>query len=94
MRLLVIYKIKSEHARKTEEFISDFKREYQKRVEILDIDTRDGMAMATIYDITRYPAILILRDDGQVIHQWQDETFPLMSELSYYMQDSSASTAL
>ena len=31
-----------------------------KRLEVLNIDTRDGSATASLYDVMQYPAILVL----------------------------------
>ena len=41
--------------------------------------------MATLYGIMRYPSVLVTRDDGQVIKDWQGEHLPLMSELAGYL---------
>jgi len=53
-------------------------------MEVLDVDSRDGMATASLYDVMRYPAILTLRDDGSVLKSWEGEQLPLMDEVAYY----------
>jgi hypothetical protein len=88
MKVLMLYRPNSEHARKVEDFVRDFNRNYiNYKLELVDLNTRDGAATASLYDVIRYPAMLALTNDGQVIHEWQGESIPpLMSEVSYYAQ--------
>lgn len=85
MRVLVLYRPNSEHGRSVEEFI----REYQARhevgkLEVLNVDSREGGATATLYDVMQYPALVVTRDDGSELKRWEGETLPLMDELAYY----------
>jgi hypothetical protein len=85
MKILILYRPKSEQASNVESFIHDFKQRHEAdRMEILDIDKRDGIAAATLYDIMQYPAILALRDDGSVLRSWLGEPLPLMDEVAFY----------
>lgn len=86
MKVSVLYRPKSEHARQIEEFLREFERRYAgHRVEVIDIDTRDGTATASLYDIMDYPAILALAEDGQLLRSWVGhEVPPLMDEVVYY----------
>ena len=88
MRVIILYRPNSEHARSVEEFVQDFLRIQQKKVELISVDTRDGAATATLYDVMQYPTILSLRDDGQIIKTWEGEPLPLMSEVAYYAQEA------
>lgn len=86
MKLVVIYRSNSEHGRKTEEFIHEFQRRYpDHKVEVLNIDRRDGDAMAALYDITQYPGVLALRNDGTMNMVWQGERLPLIDEVAGYL---------
>lgn len=88
MKVCILYRSNSEHARRVEEFIRDFKRaQATRRIESLDLDTREGSSVATLYDIMEYPAILALADDGQLLRAWQGDKLPLMDEVAYYSQD-------
>jgi len=89
MKVLVLYREKSEHRQTIEEFIRQFKNLHpSSKVETLDVDHRDGMAMASLYDVTRYPSILALRDDGTVLQVWQgDDDLPRIDDISYYALD-------
>lgn len=68
-----------------EEFAREFSRRYEdRRLDLVSVDTRDGSATATLYDVMKWPTVLALADDGQIIHEWQGESMPLMNEVSYY----------
>ena len=84
MRLVILYRPNSEHGRSVETFIQDYKYRHGSRIEIVDIDSRDGVATATLYDIVQYPAILALANDGSVLQVWQGEALPLMDEVASY----------
>lgn len=85
MKVLIIYRPYSEHGRMVEEFVREFKsRNNQERVELLDIDTRDGSATASLYDVMQYPAIMVLRIDGAVQKVWTGEQLPLIDEVASY----------
>lgn len=85
MKILVLYRPNSEHGRLVEEFIHDFQsRHVGHRLEILNIDSRDGIATATLYDIMQYPAILVIQDDGYIQKVWEGDRLPLMDEVAAY----------
>ncbi|MDB5164402.1 MAG: hypothetical protein JWL89_28 [Candidatus Saccharibacteria bacterium] len=85
MKVLVLYRPNSEHGRLIEEFIHDYQsRHVSGRLEVLSIDTRDGMATATLYDVMQYPAILVLQDDGFLHKSWMGDSIPLLDEVAAY----------
>lgn len=87
MKVLILYRPNSEHGRLVEEFIHDYQRRHQSdRVEALSIDTREGSATATLYDVMQYPAILVVQADGYVQKVWQGESLPMMDEVASYAQ--------
>lgn len=84
MRVVILYRPRSEHARIVEEFIHDFIYQHpDQKLEVLDVDTRDGSNLATLYEVMSYPAILVIEQDGHLIKSWIGD-FPLMNELAYY----------
>ncbi|HSW36895.1 MAG TPA: hypothetical protein VLG37_00840 [Candidatus Saccharimonadales bacterium] len=88
MKVVVLYRPNSEHGTAVEAFIRDFRaRHDSSKLEILNVDSREGTALASLYDIMQYPAILALRDDGSLSKSWEGETLPLMDELAYYVFD-------
>jgi hypothetical protein len=40
--------------------------------------------MATLYDIVRYPAIMVLRSDGAMQKAWEGIELPLIDEVQSY----------
>jgi hypothetical protein len=91
MRLLVLYRPNSEYASAVETFVHDYQRLHEapgKRVEVQNVDTRDGMSIMTLYDIYEHPAILVLNDDSQIIKHWTGPTLPLMDEVAGYFNQN------
>jgi len=87
MKVSILYRPDSEHARRVEEFVHDFQHaQATRRIELIDLNTQEGAAVAKLYDVVQYPAILALRNDGQLLKGWQGD-FPLMNELAYYTQE-------
>lgn len=85
MKVVVIYRPNSDHGRTTEEFIRDYQRFHPDyKLEALNIDSRDGSATASLYDVMQYPAIMVLQNDGQVIKTWIGESLPRMEEVASY----------
>lgn len=85
MKVVVIYRPNSEHGRMVEDFIREFQSRYHdQKVEVLNIDSRDGSATASLYDIMQYPAIMVLQDNGYAQNVWQGERLPLMDEIFAY----------
>lgn len=88
MKLYVLYRPNSEYARQVEEFIHDFTSVHPDRqLETIDLNTREGAGMATLYDVVSYPAILATANDGQLLKSWEGPELPLMDELAYYAHD-------
>ena len=87
MKLLILYRPDSEHATTVESFVRDFQHQHDpnSKIELLSINTRDGAATASIYDIMSYPSILALAEDGRVLNAWQGEPLPLMDEVASYL---------
>lgn len=85
MKVLILYRPNSEHGRQIEEFIHEYQARHQPdHLEVLSLDTREGSATATLYDIMQYPAILVLQTDGNVQKVWEGDQLPLMDEVAAY----------
>lgn len=88
MKILVLYRPNSEHGRVVETFIRDFKYQHEAdaaKLKVLNIDTREGVATASLYDVMQYPAIMVLGDDGRLVKSWIGGTLPLMDEVAGYV---------
>lgn len=83
--MLMLYRPNSEHSRVVEEFVRDFSRQHMDgKLDLVDLNTRDGSSTASLYDVMQYPAILALTDEGQLIKEWEGQNLPLMTEVAYY----------
>jgi hypothetical protein len=82
MKIVILYRPESEYARSVEEFIHELQsRYYEARLEVQDVDGREGSAMASLYDVVRYPAVMIVKEDGYLQQCWQGEPLPLIDEV-------------
>jgi len=84
MKVCILYRPNSEHARKVEEYSHDFSKTHGKEVQLVNLNTREGAATATLYDVVQYPAVLALKDDGELMKYWEGGQLPLMDELAFY----------
>ena len=87
----MLYRPRSDHGRVVEAFIRDFKYQHEfdaNHLEVKDVDTREGSAMASLYEVMIYPAILVLADDGSLVKDWQGNTLPLMEEVIGYLHST------
>ncbi len=86
MKAVALYRPKSEFARMVEEYVQDFERQRGQTIELISLDTVEGADMARLYGILQYPALLVIRDDGQLLKEWQGERLPLMDEVAGYIR--------
>ena len=85
MKVVVLYRPKSEHGRRIEEFVEEFGRRYpDHHLEVIDVDSKEGVATAGLYDVMQYPCILVLQNDGYFTKSWTGDNIPLMEEVAYY----------
>jgi hypothetical protein len=66
--------------------VRDYQQRYDsgRKVELVSLNTRDGAATASLYDVMTYPAILALGNDGSILNMWQGVPMPLMDEVAGY----------
>jgi thioredoxin-like negative regulator of GroEL len=86
MKAVALYRPNSDHARTLEEYVHDFDRQKGKEVELISLDTVQGTEMANLYGIMEYPAILVIRDDGQLVKDWQGTQMPLMDDVAGHIE--------
>ena len=84
MKVAIIYRPQSEHSRVVEEFVHDIGRQQGVTPELIDVDSPEGSTMLAAYDITSHPAILVMREDGQLVQHWAGEQLPLMQEVAAF----------
>ena len=84
MRVVVVFKNESDHAREVIDYQRDFTKQTGHALEEIDPDTSDGTEFCRVYDIVEYPSIVALSDDGQLQNLWRGTPLPQISEVSYY----------
>ncbi len=85
MRVVVVYKYESDHAREVLDYLRDFSRQTGHTIEEIDPDTPDGADFCRTYDIVEYPTMLALSDNGQLQNMWRGRPLPTISEVSFYV---------
>lgn len=83
--MVVLYKPQSEHATSVEQYAREFEQRTSKKLDLLDVDSKEGAAMAELYDVVRYPCFLAITDEGVLQKIWMDETLPLINEVTGYI---------
>ena len=84
MRVVVVYKYESDHAREVLDYLRDFSRQTGRVLEEIDPDTPDGSQFCRVYDVVEYPTILALDSEGRQQNIWRGRPLPTISEVSYY----------
>ena len=90
MKVLVLYRPNSEFARQVEEFVQGLQVRHhidERHLQILDYDSREGAATASMYDVYSQPVVLIIGDDGTYIKHWEGSALPMLSEVASYTFD-------
>ena len=84
MRVAIVYKYESDHAREVLDFLRDVERQTGHEIETIDPDTRDGSGFCRTYDIVEYPTMVALDESGRLQDMWRGRPLPLLSEAGYY----------
>jgi len=86
MKLLVLYKPKSEHARLVEEYLEDLRRQYPTvDIEVIDAESVEGVNKSQVYDILEYPALLVVNRDNSLQNMWLGKMLPQKQEIVSYL---------
>ncbi|MFO0887342.1 MAG: hypothetical protein U0413_03935 [Candidatus Saccharimonadales bacterium] len=84
MKLIVLYRPNSEFARGVEQYVREFHDRTGKDIELLNIDTPDGISKMKLYDVLDHPTFLALDNSGSLLQKWSGNPLPLINELSAY----------
>jgi hypothetical protein len=84
VRIVLIYRDDSEHARPVIDFLRDFERHTGHTIETMEPDSPEGIDFCRAYDIVEYPTMVAVSDDGQAQNMWRGVPLPTISEVSYY----------
>lgn len=91
MKTVLLYRPNTEHERQALDYLRDFSAQTGKKLPTLDPDSPAGTDLCRMYDIVRFPSILVTDDDGALQNLWSGEMLPSFSEVSYYIDDSALS---
>lgn len=84
MKVTVIYKEESDHARDVIDFVREYQRQTGRELTIVDPETPEGAQFCRTYDIVEYPSVIATSDNGVLQNLWRGRPLPLISEVSYY----------
>lgn len=85
MKVVIIYKNESDHARSVLDFLRDFERQTGRTIETLDPETTSGELFCRAYDIVEYPTVIAISDNSAMQNMWRGLPLPTISEVSYYV---------
>lgn len=85
MKVIVVYRQESGHAREVTNFLRDFSRQTGRIIEEIDPDSREGDSFCRTYDIVEYPTLIALDDNGVMQHLWRGLPLPTINEVSFYV---------
>lgn len=88
MKVLVLYRPDSEFARNVEDFLRGLREVHDvddRRLQVMNYDSREGSAVASLYDVMTQPAILVVNDDGSYVKHWEGGELPLQEEVAGYV---------
>lgn len=86
MKITIVYREESDHAREVFDFLSDFEKRTGQTIEEINPDSPRNEFFIRAYDIVEYPTILALTDEGKVLNQWRGRPLPMIDEVSYYLR--------
>ncbi|NLA43498.1 hypothetical protein GX865_05130 [Candidatus Saccharibacteria bacterium] len=84
MKIKIVYKDASDHARPVRGFIHDYERQTGRTLEVIEPESIEGESLCRLYDVVEYPTVLATTDDGQLLQMWRGLPMPLINEVSYY----------
>lgn len=86
MRTAVFYKNNADTTRQALMFHEELSRRCpDRKIQLIDVDTRDGASEAALYDVMRLPSVAVIADDGRVLNVWHGGPLPLQDEVMSYM---------
>lgn len=86
MAVMIFYRELSEQARRTEDYLNDFKRRTAHEITRVNPDSPEGQSLCRLYDIVEYPTIIATSQNGQLRNMWRGTNFPTIDEVSYYVE--------
>ncbi|MEM6997682.1 MAG: hypothetical protein AAF413_02095 [Patescibacteria group bacterium] len=87
MRTRILYRSNTESEPAVVEFVKSLDRSDRDRVELVDVNSRDGDGLARLYGIQKYPSVIVTAVDGTLVRSWFGG-LPLVSDFTYYLHQN------
>lgn len=85
MKVTILYRPNTETESQVQAYARDFEHQTNKKLTLLDAESKEGIAFAGLYDVLQTPAIIAQEDDGHFLNSWTElDKWPTISELSFY----------
>lgn len=84
MKVIVFYRPNSEFARTVEEFVREFEHRTAKSIEMVNVDTPEGIQQMQIYSVMDHPTFVAIANDGKFLQAWTGKPLPTINELTAY----------
>ena len=81
MKLLLLYRPESEHARAVDNFLREMHARSSQEVELVDVDSQEGVRKVELYDAMQYPTVVATTDDGQLQKMWSGTPLPMVNDV-------------
>lgn len=78
----ILYRPHSEHARQ----VTRFKEELERKgieLELVEVDSKQGAHLVSLYDTVRYPAVIVTTPDGSPLQTYSGK-LPTISDVTYF----------
>lgn len=85
MKVSIVYKNESDHAREVLDYLRDFERQTGHQLATIDPESKEGIDTCRAYDIVEYPTVFATSDDGLLQNLWRGRPLPTISEVSFYV---------
>lgn len=73
MQVTLLYTANTPADRQIDYLCRKLEEEERIEVKLLDADSRDGIALAELYEVMQRPAVLVTDGDGKLAAKWQAE---------------------
>lgn len=85
MKILIVFKEESDHAREVLDFIHEFRNRTGFEIQEINPDDPKNQFLLSAYDVVEYPTLLATTDDGRMLQMWRGKRLPTINEVSYYL---------
>lgn len=85
MKVVIVYKNESDHARAVLDYLRDFERQTGHALPTLDPESIEGELFCRAYDIVEYPTVIAISDSSAMQSMWRGLPLPTISEVSFYV---------